>query len=138
MFYTTEYGFLLPQPELARFKLAADRDDAWNVTASAAHLDYIVAPGGPAALRADGDGAHRPAPDAAEWALGPMFDRLVKNFGETVPHYEAMLRADLKNIDKHDLPLTAYRIEGSGFPASPETTTACRCTPGCAPGRRRR
>ena len=31
MFYTTSYGFLLPQPELARFKLAVDRDDAWNV-----------------------------------------------------------------------------------------------------------
>jgi len=120
IFYTTRYGFVLPQPELARFKLAADRPDAWNVTASAAHLDYIVAPGRPArsvrtvtALT----GRHRVPP---KWALGPMFDRLVKNYGETVPHYEAMLRADLKNIDKYDLPLTAYRIEGSGFPGSPD------------------
>jgi alpha-glucosidase (family GH31 glycosyl hydrolase) len=120
IFFTTRYGFVLPQPELARFKLAADRADAWNVTASAAHLDYIVAPGGPArsvrtvtALT----GRHRMPP---RWALGPMFDRLVKNDGETVPHYEAMLRDDLRKIDKHDLPLTAYRIEGSGFPASPD------------------
>ena len=52
MFWTTRYGFLLPQPELARFKLAADRADAWNVTASAAHLDYIVAPGAPRTLGA--------------------------------------------------------------------------------------
>jgi alpha-glucosidase (family GH31 glycosyl hydrolase) len=120
MFYTTHYGFLLPQPELARFKMAVDRDDAWNVTASATHLDYIVAPGDPkrsvrtvTALT----GRHRPPP---KWALGPMFDRLVRNSDETVPHYESMLRQDIKNIDKYDLPLTAYRLEGSVFPADPE------------------
>ena len=92
MFWTTHYGFLLPQPELARFKLAADRHDAWNVTASAAHLDYVVAPGDP--RRSVGTltaltGRHRMPP---QWALGPMFDRLVKNSGETVADYEAMLK----------------------------------------------
>lgn len=114
--YTRRYGFLLAQPELARFKLAVDRDDAWNVTASAPRLDYVVAPGGPrratrtlTALT----GRQRVAPD---WALGTMLDRLVRNQDETVAHYEAMLRADLRNIDRHHLPLTGYRIEGSGFP----------------------
>lgn len=119
MFWTTGYGFLLPQPELARFKLAVDRDDAWNVTASAAHLDYVVAPGEPrtsAGTLTEMTGRHRTPP---RWALGPMLDRLVKNFGETVEDYESMLRADLANIDKYDLPLTAYRIEGSGFPDDP-------------------
>ncbi len=118
MFWTTHYGFLLPQPELARFKLAVDRQDAWNVTASATHLDYIVAPGAPQAsvqtLTAL-TGRHIAPP---RWALGPMMDRLVLNDGETYAHYEAELRDDIKQIDKHDLPLTAYRIEGSGFPAS--------------------
>jgi alpha-glucosidase (family GH31 glycosyl hydrolase) len=120
MFWTPRYGFLLPQPELARFKLAADREDAWNVTASAAHLDYVVAPGAPrrsASTLTALTGRHRTPPT---WALGPMMDRLVKNFGETLPHYESMLKADLRNIDKHDLPLTAYRLEGSTFVDNPE------------------
>ena len=119
MFYTTRYGFVLPQPELARFKLAADRPDAWNVTASAAHLDYIVTPGGPArsvrtmtALT----GRHRMPP---RWALGPMFDRLVKNYGETVPHYEAMLRDDLRQIDKHRPAPDRLPDRGIGFPRHP-------------------
>lgn len=120
MFWTTRYGFLLPQPELARFKLAADHDDAWNVTASAAHLDYIVAPGDPrrsVRTLTELTGRHRIPP---KWALGPMLDRLVRNFDETVPRYEAHLRDDLVKIDKYDLPLTAYRLEGSVFPADPE------------------
>ncbi len=116
MFWTTNYGFLLAQPELARFKLAADRDDAWNVTASASHLDYVVAPGGPKrAVRTLTalTGRHRVPP---HWALGTMMDRLVKNNGETFGDYQGKLRADVRNIDRYRLPLTAYRIEGWGFP----------------------
>lgn len=116
MFWTTHYGFLLPQPELARFKMAADRGDAWNVAASAAHLDYVVAPGGPRrsvrTLTAMTGRHHRPPP----WALGPMMDRLVKNQGESYDDYQAMLRADIGDIDRYHLPLSAYRIEGWGFP----------------------
>lgn len=120
MFWTTKYGFLLPQPELARFKLAVDRSDAWNVTASAAHLDYIVAPGGPrqsAATLTEMTGRHRTPP---RWALGPMIDRLVRNGIESVENYEMMLRLDLANIDTYKMPVTAYRIEGSGFPGTPD------------------
>ena len=118
MFWTTHYGFLAAQPELTRFKLAADRDDAWNVAASTSHLDYVVAPGAPrrsvrtlTALT----GRHRKPP---AWALGPMMDRLVKNNGETYADYQKMLRQDISNIDRYDLPLSAYRIEGWGFPGS--------------------
>ena len=116
MFWTTHYGFLLAQPELARFKMAVDRDDAWNVTASTSHLDYVVAPGGPkrstrtlTALT----GRHSLPPT---WALGTMMDRLVKNGAETFADYQKNLKADIRNIDKYHLPLTAYRIEGWGFP----------------------
>ncbi|MBZ5738897.1 TIM-barrel domain-containing protein [Nocardioides mangrovi] len=120
MFWTTHYGFLLAQPELARFKMAVDSDDAWNVAASTDHLDYVVAPGDPA--KASGTltaitGRHRTPP---KWALGPMLDRLVQNGTETVEHYESELKDDLKKIDKYDLPLTAYRLEGSVFPDDPE------------------
>lgn len=116
MFWTTHYGFLLPQSELARFKLAVDRQDAWNVTASASHLDYVVAPGAPSTsvdtLTAM-TGRHHTPPD---WALGPMLDRLVKNDGETYQDYQSNLAQDIVDIDRYQLPLSAYRIEGWGFP----------------------
>lgn len=112
------YGFLLAQPELARFKLDSDRPDAWNVTASASHLDYVVAPGpAPRAISTlTALGGREPAPP--RWALGPMMDRLVKNIGETESDYEAEVTQDLHNIVRYRLPLTAYRIEGWGFPSA--------------------
>lgn len=115
--YTPSYGFLLAQPQLARFKLAADRPDAWNVTASAPRLDYIVAPGGPqrSVSTITSMSGRQPVPPA--WALGPMLDRLVKNQGESYADYEGMLASDLRHIDGLHLPLTAYRIEGWGFPS---------------------
>ena len=110
------YGFLLTQPQLARFKLDADTPDAWNVSASAPRLRYIVTPGrAHRAIRTlTALSGRQPVPP--RWALGPMFDRLVRNFSETESDYEANLRADLRNIPRYHLPLTAYRIEGWGFP----------------------
>jgi len=118
-FYSSRpYGFLLAQPQLARFKLDSDRPDAWNVTVSAPSLDYVVAPGSaPTAIgtltRLSGRQAVPP-----RWALGPMLDRLVKNFGETEQDYESNVSADVANIKRYRLPLTAYRIEGWGFRSS--------------------
>ncbi len=109
------YGFLLAQPQLARFRLDSDRSTAWSVAASARSLNYLVAPGAP--RRSIGDltavSGRQPAPPA--WALGPMLDRLVKNFGENQTDYEANLNQDLANIARYHLPLSAYRIEGWGF-----------------------
>lgn len=112
------YGFLLAQPELARFKLDSDRRRAWNVTASAAHLHYVVAPGrAPNAIRAlTALSGRQPVPP--KWALGPMLDRLVRNVGETRSDYAAKVGQDLHEIVRHRLPLTAYRIEGWGFPGA--------------------
>jgi alpha-D-xyloside xylohydrolase len=46
------YGFLLDQPQLARFQLDDHHPSAWNVSASTARLRYVVAPGsGPRAIR---------------------------------------------------------------------------------------
>jgi alpha-glucosidase (family GH31 glycosyl hydrolase) len=114
LFYSSHgYGFTLDQPELARFRLDSDRPDAWSVAVSAPVLRYLVAPrsGIPAVTAVSG---RQPAPPA--WALGPMFDRLVKNVGETEADYESQLRQDIANIDRYRLPLTAYRIEGWGMP----------------------
>nr|WP_246415936.1 TIM-barrel domain-containing protein [Nocardioides luti] len=117
-FFTRRYGFLLAQPELARFKLAADREDAWNVTASTAALDYLVAPGGPRRSVRTVTALSGRQPVPPRWALGTMLDRLVKNQGETYADYQAMLRRDVRDIDRYRLPLTGYRIEGWGFPGA--------------------
>jgi alpha-glucosidase (family GH31 glycosyl hydrolase) len=110
------YGFLLDQAQLARFQLDDQRPRAWNVSVSAAGLRYVVAPGnGRQAIRALTEITGR-QPVPPRWGLGPMLDRLVKNFGETAEGYQANVRADLDNIARYRLPLKAYRIEGWGFP----------------------
>jgi sulfoquinovosidase len=109
------YGFLLDQPQLARFRLDSDRPAAWSVAVSASSLRYVVAPGAPKrAIRSITSLSGR-QPVPPQWGLGPMFDRLVKNFGETRADYESELRQDIRNIDRYRLPLTAYRIEGWGM-----------------------
>jgi alpha-glucosidase len=112
---TRRYGFLLDQPQLARFKLDADRSNAWNVTASAPQLDYVVAPGAPSQAIATLTSLTGRQPVPPRWALGPMLDRLVKNVGESQADYEANVSSDLQNIARYRLPLTAYRLEGWGF-----------------------
>ncbi len=107
------YGFLLDQPQLGRFKLAADRPDRWNVTASAKRLRYVVAPGDAMGPLTSLTG-RQPVPP--RWGLGPMMDRLVKNFGETEEDYESNLLADMRNLRRYRIPIRAYRIEGWGFP----------------------
>jgi alpha-glucosidase len=110
------YGFLLQDTALARFRLDTDRRDAWNVTESAPGLHYVVAPGHAAQAigRLTALSGRQPVPP--RWALGPMLDRLVRNFGETDQDYQANVAADLVNIGRYRLPLTAYRIEGWGLP----------------------
>jgi len=110
------YGFLLDQPQLARFRLDSDRPDAWSVAASAPRLEYLVVPGAPAQAITDLTAVSGRQPLPPAWALGPMFDRLVKNFGESESNYEAALRDDLAKIDAYKLPVTAFRIEGWGLP----------------------
>ncbi len=109
------YGFLLDQPQLVLFRLASDRPSAWSVAASAGSLTYLVAPGRPTRSLANltAVSGRQPAPPA--WVLGPMLDRLVKNFGDTRADYESNVQQDLANIKRYHLPLSAYRIEGWGF-----------------------
>jgi alpha-glucosidase len=118
------YGFLLDQYQLARFALDVGGRRSWNVTVAAPALDYSVATG--PAVRTIGIltaiSGRQPAP--ARWALGPMLDRLVTSVGETGAAYEADVRADLIDIRRYHLPLTAYRLEGWGLPgASGEPST---------------
>jgi alpha-glucosidase len=112
------YGFLLDQPQLAHFRLDSDRRAAWSVAAAAPSLEYVAAPGRPGDAIAGLTALSGRQPAPPRWALGPMFDRLVKNFGETQADYESHLEQDIANIDRYHLPLTAYRIEGWGLPAA--------------------
>ncbi len=110
------YGFLLATPNLARFRMDSDEPDAWNVTASAASVDYVVAPGPPPAALGTLTALSGRQPVPPRWALGPMLDRLVRNFGQTAADYQSELAADLVNLVHYHVPLTAYRIEGWGLP----------------------
>jgi sulfoquinovosidase len=113
LFYSSRpYGFLLDRPELTRWRMASDREDAWQVSAAAAGLDYVVAPGpAPRAIKTLTriNGVHEQPPS---WALGPQLDRSVQALSDTGESYLAKVRQDLEEIDRHDIPVSAYRIEG--------------------------
>ena len=112
------YGFALEQTELSHFRLDSDRQGVWSVTVAAPALSYLVVPGAPA--RAIGlltaRSGRQPVPP--RWALGPMFDREVKNFGDTPSVYQASVEQDIADIRRYRLPVSAYRIEGWGFPSA--------------------
>ena len=111
-FSSRPYGFLVDQPDLARFRMDSDRSDAWQADVTAPSLTYVVAPG---------DGAkaidtltsitgRQPLPPA--WGLGPMLDRALQFANPTAPPYTTLVAQDMVNIDRYRPPLTAYRLEG--------------------------
>ncbi len=114
------YGFLLDQPEFSRFRMDSDQPGAWSVAANAPALDYVVAPGAARTSIATLTGITGRQPAPPLWALGPMLDRLVKNVGESQSDYTANVMADLVNVTRYRLPLTAYRLEGWGFASADE------------------
>jgi alpha-glucosidase (family GH31 glycosyl hydrolase) len=103
------YGFLIDQPDFARFNLDSSRPDAWQTDTGTSSLRYVVAPGSAphaiAELTAI-SGRQRVPP---RWGLGPMLDRLVGSGGDA---FFGRVGQDIANIDHYRLPLTAYRVEG--------------------------
>ncbi|HEX2085821.1 MAG TPA: TIM-barrel domain-containing protein [Solirubrobacteraceae bacterium] len=112
LFLSDAYGFLLDRPELSFWRMAADREDAWQVSVAAAGLDYVVAPGGDPLRLTAATGRHRVPP---AWAVGTQLDRAVRYPNDDPAGYEAQVRDDLAQIDRTGLPLDAYRIEGWEF-----------------------
>ena len=107
------YGFWLDRDEIARWRMASDRPDAWHVEVAAPAIDYVVAPGGPA--RALGSltalTGRQPAPPS--WALGgSILDRLVKYPSDDATQHQAEIASDLANMKKYGVKPAAYRIEG--------------------------
>ncbi len=108
------YAALLDRTEMARWRMASDRRDAWRVSVKANTLRLVVAPGhGVAALRTltGLTGRERPAP---AWSLGPTLSRTVQTASETPTSYARKVRADLARIERERLPLSGYAFEGWG------------------------
>jgi sulfoquinovosidase len=106
------FAFLLDRDEISRWRMASDRPDAWRVDVAAPALDYVVAPGdAPRALGALTalTGRHRVPP---AWAAGATMDRLVRFPPEGAAAYKASVADDLRRIERGEIELDAYRIEG--------------------------
>ena len=110
------YAFLLSSTELARFRLATTRKDAWQVDVAGPVADYTVF-----AARDEKDaigaltavtGRHRVPP---EWALGPTLYRGIRVLSpesDDAASYERKVRADLREYDRARPPITSYALEG--------------------------
>ena len=113
LFYSSRpYGFLLDQPQFARWRMDSDRSDAWQVDVYGDTLDYIVAPG--PASQAIGSvtaisGRERVAP---AWAIGPEIDRAANaSTPQTPAQAQSEISSDLATIKRDGLTVDAYRPE---------------------------
>ena len=104
------YGFLLENPQLARFRLD-DHRNLWQVDVSARTLRFVITPGNgrEAVTQLTAISGRQPVPPA--WALGPTVDRETQ-LGESAAAYLAAVKADLSDIPRYRLPVRGYRIEG--------------------------
>lgn len=109
------YGFLLDRDEISHWRMASDRPDAWQVEVAGPALDYVVVPGrARAAIRQlTGLTGRQPVPPA--WALGSIFDRLVKYPSDPPAQHLGEVRSDLREIARRRLRVDGYRIEGWQF-----------------------
>jgi alpha-glucosidase (family GH31 glycosyl hydrolase) len=107
------YGFWLDRDEIARWRMASDREDAWHVEVAAPALDYVVAPGKPrrsidTLTRLTG---RQPVPP--KWALGSLLDREVKYPTDPADQHQAEIEKDIADMKKWGVKLDGYRIEGA-------------------------
>jgi sulfoquinovosidase len=110
------YAFWLERDEVSRWRLAADREDAWMVEAAAPELDVVVSAGRPqdAVARLTATTGRNPLP--AEWAHGPGVSRAVEPAGGPREVYAQQYRddvlRDLDEIERAGLPIETFAIEG--------------------------
>jgi alpha-glucosidase (family GH31 glycosyl hydrolase) len=113
LFYSSRaYGFLLNQPQFARWRMDSDRSNAWQVDAYGARLDYVVAPGPlTRAIKSITaiSGRERVPP---AWAIGPEIDRAADGSKPQTPaQAEGEISSDLTTIRRDRLTVDAYRPE---------------------------
>jgi alpha-D-xyloside xylohydrolase len=120
------YGFLLDRDELAHWRLASDRGDAWQVESAGPALDYVVLPGGSRAAIAGLTALTGRQPVPPRWALGTIMDRLVKFPSDPPEQHTAEVEGDLRDLKTHKLRLDGYRIEGWQFLERPKLRSFIR------------
>jgi alpha-glucosidase (family GH31 glycosyl hydrolase) len=109
------YGFFLDHDPISVFRLATDREDAWQVAAGGERTSAVVVAGdAPQAMKALADltGRHRVPP---QWAQGQILYRGVRVLSpeaDTGESYEAKVRDDLAEIDRAGLDVSGYALEG--------------------------
>ena len=113
LFYSSRpYGFLLNQPQFARWRMDSDQPDAWQVDVYGDMLDYIVAPGSATqAIKSITaiSGRERVPP---EWAIGPEIDRSTNaSTPQTPAQAQSEISSDLATIKRDGLTVNAYRPE---------------------------
>ncbi|MDQ6818132.1 MAG: hypothetical protein M3018_12100, partial [Actinomycetota bacterium] len=106
------YGFLLERDELSHWRLDSDQPHAWKTEALAPRLDYVVAPGGPAAAITQLTRMTGRQPGPPSWAAGSLFDRLVRYPSESASTYAQEVASDIANFARYHLHVDGYRIEG--------------------------
>jgi len=107
------YGFFLEQPELSRWRMRSDRDDAWQVESASRGLRFTVAPG-PArtAIRTLTAITGR-TPVPPRWQVAPIFAQTLTGgtTGKSAAEYEREIRTSLRMIAKWRLPYRSFSFE---------------------------
>jgi sulfoquinovosidase len=111
------YAFWLERDEVSRWRMAADREDAWFVEAAASELDFVVSSADPreAVTALTSITGRNPLP--AAWAHGPGVSRAVEPFADDpgtdyAEEYRDDVLRDLDEIEAADLPIETFAIEG--------------------------
>lgn len=111
------YGFFLDQPELSRWRMRSDREDAWQVESASTSLDFTVAPGpAPRAIETLTAITGR-TPVPPRWQVAPIFAQTLTGAqtGKTPEAYLAEVRESLRQITELRLPYKSFSFEGWGL-----------------------
>jgi alpha-glucosidase len=109
------YGFLLDRDEISHWRIASDRSDAWQVEVAAPALDYVVAAGPASRAIRELTALTGRQPVPPTWAVGSIFDRLVKYPSDPPDQHLQEVQSDLREIARRHLRVDGYRIEGWQF-----------------------
>jgi len=105
------YAFLLNEPQLTRWRMAADNPSAWQVNVAGPALDYsVVVADGPAAVRGLSAIAGSQIQPAA-WAQESTLSRAWNVVGDNKASYHDEILSDLKHIEGDHIPVKAYAYE---------------------------
>jgi alpha-glucosidase (family GH31 glycosyl hydrolase) len=106
------YGFLLSRNEISHWRMDSDRPDGWQAESGGAGLNYVVVTAPPARAIAQLTQITGRQHVPAAWAVGSLYDRLVKYPSDPTTQYEREVQSDIANFDRYRMRVDGYRIEG--------------------------